>query len=1005
MAINTREDGDDNAKLQSTEDNQNSHPNELTMEFSIEELERAAETKASNTNTGTSAHASKETNDGIDAATIIHETSHVSDVPSGLGLSGDDASLMQTIDAPVMAASDGISKDFSVTKQTVLTPISGRKRKFDDSAVGTRIGNYEVLSVLGRGGMGVVYKARHTQLNRIVALKMILSGLHGGSSVLQRFISEAQSVAALQHPGIVQIFEIAEHEGLPYFSLEFVEGQDLHSYLRGTPWSAKPAAELMATIADAMQYAHDHQILHRDIKPANILLDVEKRPKLSDFGLAKKLDTDDHLTRDGAVVGTPSYMAPEQARGDTAAISKCSDIYSIGAVLYQLLTGRAPFVSDSMMDTLTQVIQRDPVQPRELQPGVPVDLETICVKALQKEPSARYQSCAELAADLRRFVNGEPILARPISRTERLWRWCKRNPTIAIPSSLAALFVISTAGVTTWAWQATSAQAVIIAEERDNAQDERDEAQRQKGIAENQRALAMANEEKAKKEQAEAERQRVLASEAQLQAEKNQKLAEQQALLALKNIQFVITEIDQRLATQPGIADLRIGMLEVVEKKWDELDVALAGGIQGEAIPTLMAVRYKIADAWNGLDRIKESDARYAKIYEQGKQRLIVKNRSDASRSNMAFICIKWAPIKQRLTGNPAESEKLLLEGLDYLRDIIAHPLPTDEKSPKKFEIADQLQRVLMQLASAQKKRGDLTAAAALFQEVGDVCASVLADVEANVSWTTELPPERMTLLKNVFRQNLDLSRSGRAAILCSLGKSDEAFPIFEESIKSRREGMSANPDDRNSKDQLASQLAIYGQYLLRCGRYDDGAGALAESNQLAEANFNSDPTNAKYKRYFGTTQYYLGVARDAQGLTSDATALFERSRVLRSEMHTNSPDNSNKVNLMLSEARLGNIDATLTLIKELEKQDAKDPDLRLDLARAYSQISKASEGDLRSGYQSKAIEALQRCISDGMTDSFPIANELDLSPLRNDDRFKALISSLNATRSNPTER
>ena len=627
-----------------------------TIELPSEQLERARETVAHKKTDGTKGNSNpKKTKPELigTGEMAITLSEDLTGIPSGLRMDLEDQNLLgdqATLDLPTLLHSEPAKPaDRSTSKGN---------RSFDKSAVGTTIGNYEVLSILGRGGMGVVYKARHTKLNRIVALKMILHGVHGGGTALERFVSEAKSVAAMQHPGIVQIFEIAEHESLPYFSLEFVDGKDLQSTLKGTPWNPMSAAKIVATVCDAMQYAHDRQVLHRDIKPANILLDSDGNPKLTDFGLAKKIDGEDHLTREGAIVGTPSFMAPEQARGALAEISTRSDIYSLGAVLYQLLTGRAPFVSDSAMDTLAQVINREPLQPRELQPGIPIDLETICVKTLQKDPATRYASCAEMAADLRRFCNGEPILARPISRLERGWRWCKRNPRIAMPSGLAAFLIVSTAGISTWAWQATSAQAIVIAQERDNAQDERDEATKQTKIAEQQTVIAQENEEKARKERAEADRQRVLANEAKLQAEKNQLLAEKQANLALKNIQFIVTEIDDRLAKQPGMSDLRIGLLEVVEKKWDELDLALTGGILGQAIPTQMAVRYKIADAWVSLDRLKEANVQLEKVYDQAKQRMIDKSRSDASRNNMALVCIKWAPIKQRLTGDPADREQ-----------------------------------------------------------------------------------------------------------------------------------------------------------------------------------------------------------------------------------------------------------------------------------------------------------------------------------------------------------
>jgi WD40 repeat protein/serine/threonine protein kinase len=313
----------------------------------------------------------------------------------------------------------------------------------DGAATYPEIPGYEILGELGRGGMGVVYKARQADLNRFVALKMILAGAHAEPEHLARFRREAEAVAQLEHPHIVQIHEIGQHQGLPFFCLEFVEGGSLAARLAGTPQPARQAAALVETLAQAMQVAHERGIVHRDLKPANVLLTAAGEPKISDFGLAKRLGADAGQTQSGAIMGSPSYMAPEQAAGSIHDIGPASDIYALGAILYELLTGRPPFRAATVLDTLEQVRHQPPVPPRQLQPRTPRDLETICLKCLQKEIHLRYPSAAALADDLQRFLRGEPIQARPVGTLGRLRSWCRRNPSLAFASSLAAAALVA----------------------------------------------------------------------------------------------------------------------------------------------------------------------------------------------------------------------------------------------------------------------------------------------------------------------------------------------------------------------------------------------------------------------------------------------------------------------------------------------------------------------------------------------------------------------------------
>lgn len=291
-------------------------------------------------------------------------------------------------------------------------------------------GKYEVIGEIGRGGMGVVYRAQQTDLDRPVALKMILAGQLASPEHLARFRDEARFAARLQHPNIVSIFEVGDHLGQPYFAMQYIGGPSLANQLRRGPLPPEQAAHLLHAIAGAVEHLHQHGVIHRDLKPANILLDEEGRPYVTDFGLVKMMASESQRTTSGVIVGTPSYMSPEQAAGKSALVGPRSDVYSLGAILYEVLTGRPPFHEATPLDTLVQVIEGEPAPPRQVNHAIPVDLELICLRCLEKSPNDRYKSAGALADDLDRFLKGETVEARPASPAQRLSRWSRREPAL-----------------------------------------------------------------------------------------------------------------------------------------------------------------------------------------------------------------------------------------------------------------------------------------------------------------------------------------------------------------------------------------------------------------------------------------------------------------------------------------------------------------------------------------------------------------------------------------------
>jgi serine/threonine-protein kinase len=341
--------------------------------------------------------------------------------------------------APVRAGQ--AAADAQNNQATVAEPLASVEAPGAPVAeqVGNEFGKFELLHELGRGGMGVVYKARQKDLGRLVALKMILRSQLDSAEVVRRFHDEARAAAGVQHPNITAVYEAGHVHGQPYFAMQYVHGTSLAGRLARGALAPDDAARVVAAVARAVAHLHEHGIVHRDLKPGNILLDEQGRPYVTDFGLAKLLEGDQQQTTSGAILGTPSYMAPEQAAGQSAHVGPRSDVYSLGAILYECLTGRPPFRAGSQMETLLQVLENEPVAPRELNPALPRALESICLRCIEKAPERRYAGAAEVADNLERYLNGEPVEGLTPGLGPRIGRWARREP--ALVSRLATLAV------------------------------------------------------------------------------------------------------------------------------------------------------------------------------------------------------------------------------------------------------------------------------------------------------------------------------------------------------------------------------------------------------------------------------------------------------------------------------------------------------------------------------------------------------------------------------------
>ncbi len=890
------------------------------------------------------------------------------------------------------AASDVNSSSFDVAALSIANATTGEFSLNNDysvdgnsntagkqgpqAALPKKVGDYKILGLLGRGGMGVVYHAEHRKLGREVALKMILAGGHASPEQLQRFILEAQAVAHLQHNNIVQIFEVSEEDGVPFFSLEYVDGQPLDVQLKNQLPEAIEAAKLMETLARAMQYAHDHGIIHRDLKPANVLVSKNGVPKVTDFGLAKKLeDADDSSsTRTGTILGTPSYMSPEQARGEVRELGPATDQYSLGAMLYELLTGKPPFLGSKPLETILQVVKEEPIPPRQLRPKCPADLETICLKALQKIPVSRYGSCTEFADDLKRFIAGEPILARPVGLQERVWRWCKRNPKIAIPSAAAVVMMLLATAVSTWSYFTVAAKNRMIATERDNAKE--------------QQALA----------------------------ESRERVARKQSKLALDSLQFVQSNIDNKLKVLPNMAEVRIDLMKAMADKWKELEVKLTGdakdstGEHGEAMATLMASQGRTAESLMQLGRVKEADDIYADLIQKAEHRLVVMEHVDAARFNLAYLCLQRSMTQGKLSSDPQVPIELNRRALEKLEDVKAHPKPkiydpaTDDKTPEQREadrksLADSINdvhsQVLTNLGSAYMSLGELSRASQYFEKAYEHGEAILAAIRGKANFESLSESDKDT---QAAQRQLTLDTSGLALayIYLRLGRTEESIKRYEAAIAGRREIVARRPKMALLQSALAGFLGNYGNAYLWLDRSEDAKPLLEESLEKTKALHAEDPKNAKYSNDLAAAHYRLGTLLDLTGDPTGAAKHFESCKTLRQEAVALSSNDSNKQKLMLALGRCGDIEAALALIDEFGANPARNGELHLERSRALAQLSRhVTDEQEKAKMIGLALDALQRSIQEGFSDPFRVQAEQDLDPLHAEPHFKVLIDSM----------
>jgi serine/threonine-protein kinase len=803
---------------------------------------------------------------------------------------------------------------------------------------------YEITGELGRGGMAIVYKARQASLQRWVALKMLRSEIGAEDAALARFEREGQALAALQHPHVVQIHEVGQYDGRPYVALEYLDGGTLAAASAATPQPPQAAARLVTTLARAVHGAHERGVVHRDLKPANVLLTADGTPKIADFGLARLVGAGQTgQTPTGAVLGTPGYMAPEQATATGDEVGVPADVYALGAILYELLTGRAPFVGETPLETLQLVCTQDPLSPGRLRPGLPRDLETICLHCLHKEPGKRYRSARLLAEDLERFLAGEPIRARPVSTWERALKWARRRPAAAalVAVSGTALVVVATLIVVS---------NTRLREQRNLAEAKRAEASAQRG-----RALAL--------------------------------------LRTARDAVERMTAAPDRLAPAPYTLTVRRQLLEDAVRLYQEL------ARQEDNDPE---IRYEVGRAWRRLGKIQDSLERREQAAQSCRHAVLVFEQLTteapdqpaywfelaASCNNLSMVLdANQLPEKERLLRRAlalqdrlaAEHPETAAYHLDasVTRGDLGNALGRMKRLPEALQAwqegIDGLEKLLADVPSSidcrfalgnvLNSRGAFLARVGRFQEAVPSVRRAVEVFEPLAAHPAAQPRHRFVLA---------LSWSNLGQLLVETGSPGEAEPVFRRAVEVGRKLASDYPEVTTYHAELGKTL----HYLaIRVRERGDLAAAILCWNEAIEhygIARKADPDDPEVRRMFGFPCRALADARLRRGEYREA----ERTAA---ELPSLWPDRG-----------AGDFEAAL-LVSRCVPAVAKD-----------AQLSPAQREELTTRYAGSALALLRQAIQKGNADVAARSKDVAFDPLRSRPEFQQLLSD--ATRKPRTD-
>ncbi|MEN9667888.1 MAG: Serine/threonine-protein kinase PknB [Planctomycetota bacterium] len=816
--------------------------------------------------------------------------------------------------------------------------VSGARSGMSSRSSFPAVAGYELLSELGRGTMGVVYKARQTALNRLVALKMIVAGGHATEEQRARFENEARAVAALQHPNIVQIHELGTSDGLPFLSLEFVDGMPLDARIDGMPQPPQAALALIEVLGRAIQVAHAHGIIHRDLKPANVLLAGDGTPKITDFGLAKDLESKSSQTRSGSQIGTPSYMAPEQAMCES--YGHLVDVYALGAILYEMLVGRPPFLGASPYETTMLVVNQDPVRPSLLVSQVPADAETICLKCLQKDPSRRYAEAAALAEDCRRFLAGEPILSRPISPAERLWRWCRRNPrTSALAAAIVGLLAVVAVGST--------AAAIRISKARNDA------------VEANRAADA-----------------------AKSAAIDNALLADNRTGLALASYQTLVEAV-RSLEETPGTTTLKRKLLEESLNGVNSLAENMGDSSSTET--TALATHMLLGNLYSSLGKTTEAMDQYLTAQTIAWNRARDNPHNDAAQGNLAAVLSKLGTMRHELEHDMVACIDCYRQSLDIWRKLQAGPPGTEGPvEPEKIEA---------NLAEGATNLGVILLNQGLIKESAPL---IREGINARQKLLDRFPEEV------ALRSAQAVSYQGLGEACYLTGESQEAIRYFELSLSINEDLHAANRDDAMTQIALAEVLGNFGDLHLRMGKIGNARRDLKRSLALHRDVLALDGNDVDQARSVAYDLHRLGTVESMAGDEEESARRFDEARRMREEIVAIDPKNSERqIELMLTRSRCGDVEGALSIAASIrDSVQASTTDLLLALARCYAQCAvklRPTDPAAADTQANDAVEAVRDAVAAGYRDRVTLTIDPDLLPLQSLPAYREIVAGIAA--------